>query len=237
VADEVLVTVSNASPKVENLAVTGGQAACVGGNDVRLSFTVADPGVNDAHRGSIDWGDGTPPEGFTGSRFDGAHRYAAGRYTIGVQATDDDGGQAAVSAPGAVSLLFNRTGFLAPVSMDGSSTFQLGRKVPVKIEVTDCQGTPVGTLRPDVDLTKLSDTVTGTATDLGLDLAADEGDDMRFDPASGQYVFTLATRNSQFCTTPTAMCNGADLTPGSYQLKVTEASFDPVVTTIQITSR
>ena len=28
---------------------------------------------------------------------------------------------------------------------------------------------------------------------------------------------TLATRNSQCCTTASAMCNGADLTPGTYQ--------------------
>jgi hypothetical protein len=237
VADDVVVTVANARPTVENLAVTGGQAACLAGNDVRLSFRITDPGINDTHRGSIDWGDGSPPESFTGSTFGGGHGYAPGRYTIGVQATDDDGGQASVSSPGAVSLLFNRTGFLAPVSMDGSSTFQLGRKVPVKIQVTDCQGTPVDTLHPDVDLTKLSSEVSGTATDVSLDLTADEGDDMRFDPSSGQYVFTLATRNSQFCTTPTAMCNGADLTPGTYQLKVTDASFEPVVTTIQISAR
>ncbi len=237
VADDVLVTVTNAKPSIEALAVSGGQTACLAGNDVRLSFTVADAGANDTHRGSIDWGDGTSPEAFTGSSFDGSHTYGAGRYTIGVQATDDDGGRATASAPGVVSLLFDHTGFLDPVKMDGTSTFQLGRKIPVKIQVTDCQGTPVATLHPDVDLTKLSNSVNGTATEIGINLAADQGDDMRFDPTSGRYVFTLATRNSQFCTAPSAMCNGTDLTPGTYELKVTDPTFDPVVTTIQISSR
>ncbi len=205
-ADDVLVTVTNASPTIQGLAVSGGQTACVGGNDLRLSFTVADAGANDTHRGSIDWGDGRSPEAFTGSSFDGSHNFAAGRYTIGVRATDDDGGRAAASVPGGVSLLFDRTGFLDPVRTDGSSTFRLGRKVPVKIQVTDCQGTPVPTLHPDVDLTKIRNSVSGTATEIAIKPDADQGDDMRFDATSGQYVFTLATRNSQFCTTASAMC-------------------------------
>lgn len=142
-----------------------------------------------------------------------------------------------MTAPGAVSLLFARSDFLAPISMDGSSTFQLGRKVPIKIQVTDCQGAPVSTLHPDVDLNKVSSTVNGSLTNGSVSLAPDVGDDMRFDAGSGQYIFNLATRNSQFCTTGAAMCNGGDLTPGTYELKVTDPTFEPVVTTIQISAK
>jgi hypothetical protein len=236
-SDTVTVTVGNAAPRLSPLGVQAPSTACIGGNRVGLSFSVQDPGTNDTVGGSIDWGDGSAPEAFSGSSFDGGHLYRPGAYTPTVTASDDDGGTATASAPAAIALLYSRSELLPPINSDGSSTFQLGRKVPVKVQVTDCEGTPVSDLRPDVDLSKVSSTVTGSLTDIAVNLAADEGDDMHFDPTSGQYVFTLATRNSQFCTSGAAMCNGADLTGGTYRLTVTDPSFAPVTATIQIRER
>ncbi|HEV3363287.1 MAG TPA: FG-GAP-like repeat-containing protein [Acidimicrobiia bacterium] len=236
-SDTTTVTVGNAVPSITAPTLSGGgSTACIAGNTVGLSFSVRDRGTNDVVTGTVDWGDGSAPEPFTGQDIQASHQYAPGRYTPTVTATDDDGGQASAVTP-EVSTLYARSDFLTPISMDGSSTFQLGRKVPVKIQVTDCQGTPVPDLHPDVDLTKLSGAVTGDLTDMAVAVSADEGDDMRFDPSSGQYVFTLATRNSPFCTTGEPMCNSTDLTAGTYRLAVTDPAFPPLDTTIQIRER
>ncbi|MFL6019562.1 MAG: PKD domain-containing protein, partial [Gaiellaceae bacterium] len=89
------VTVGNVKPTIGALALTGASGvACIGGNSVGLAFNVTDPGSNDTQSGSISWGDGSAAQPFTGSSFSGSHSYAAGSYTITVNASDDDGAAA-----------------------------------------------------------------------------------------------------------------------------------------------
>ena len=115
---------------------------------------MSDPATEayDPIAGTIDWGDGNTTN-ITGRSISGSHSYAAGSYTITVSVNDGDLGTD--SKTQAVSLLYNRTGFLQPINMDNSSNFKLGSTIPVKIKVTDCNGASVGTLVPQVFLTRV----------------------------------------------------------------------------------
>jgi hypothetical protein len=85
------VEVSNVDPKVD----AGRGATIRSGRQYRLRARFTDPGTADTHSAIIAWGDGTT------TRIDAAtspltlsHRYdKAGKYTVTVKVTDDDGGQ------------------------------------------------------------------------------------------------------------------------------------------------
>jgi hypothetical protein len=67
-----------------------------------LSATFSDAGISDTHAAAIDWGDGVIEQV---TLITGSHQYPlAGRYTVTVSVTDDDGGVGvdtlAVSIPG-----------------------------------------------------------------------------------------------------------------------------------------
>lgn len=68
--------------------------------------TFTDPGVDDTHTATIDWGDGTPVvagtvrQGAGSGSVEGSHAYAApGTYTVTVTVRDDDGGEDTVTLP------------------------------------------------------------------------------------------------------------------------------------------
>lgn len=107
---------------------------------------------------------------------------------------------------------FVTSGILPPINADNSSSFQLGRTIPVKIGVTDCvTGAGVNTLAPTISLVLLGPG--GSAVnDVASSSAADSGTTMR-SAGNGQYIFNLSTKLSQFNA-------GQDLTPGVYQLTI-----------------
>jgi hypothetical protein len=92
VSDSATVTIANVAPAVTITSPADLSRFQVGATvDVSASFT--DPGSNDTHTCSIDWGDGTSTDGtIVGSVCTGSHVYGeVGAPTIRVTVTDDDG--------------------------------------------------------------------------------------------------------------------------------------------------
>jgi hypothetical protein len=111
---------------------------------------------------------------------------------------------------------FVTSGVLEPINADGSSSFQLGRTIPVKIRFTDCDsGAGVNTLTPTISLA-LVDLGGGPVNELVSSSAADDGTTMR-SAGDGQYIFNLSTKRSQFNA-------GQDLRSGVYQLTISASS-------------
>jgi hypothetical protein len=129
------------------LTVTGNSAtACIGStNVVKLSFSITDPGTADTHSGTISWGDGTTTPLTGSSVTDAQHSYSAGNYTITVNASDSDGGNAAPKSTtaGQVSLLYKVSDLQDPVNLPGMTTpmsvFKYGSTIPLKVSITDCK--------------------------------------------------------------------------------------------------
>ncbi len=104
------------------------------------------------------------------------------------------------------------SGILQPINADNSSSFQLGRTLPLKIRVTDCvTGAGVNTLAPAISL-ELVDLGGVPVNEILSSSAADAGTTMR-SAGDGQYIFNLSTKLSQFNA-------GQDLRPGVYQLTI-----------------
>ena len=124
--------------------------------------------------------------------------------------------------PGGCALPYLAGGILEPINADSSSSFQLGRTIPVKIRITDCvSGAGVNTLSPNISL-ELIDLGGGVVNELISSSAADNGTTMR-SAGDGQYIFNLSTKRSQFNA-------GQDLRAGLYQLTISSpAEFADVV--------
>jgi hypothetical protein len=198
------VEVANVAPTLDALTPTGASAvACIGGNSVGLDLSWTDPaGTLDADFAyDVNWGDGTPHATGTSSSLSVSglsHVYAAGTYTISATVTDKDGGVSAAKTA-SVSLLYNVTGVLQPVNdtqaHQDPSIFKYGSTIPVKIQVTDCHGTPVSGLAPKISVQKISGStpVSGTDETIVSTSAADTGTVMRF--SDNLYIYNLATKS------------------------------------------
>jgi hypothetical protein len=207
-----VITINNVAPVVTSpLSISGGGVACLSGNTATLGFSWTDAGGNADKPFSydVDWGDGSLHT--TGSNVNAfsvsglTHPYAAGSWTISVKVTDKDGsgdnGQSA-ALTGNVSFLYNATGVLQPVNYTQGitdpdiSVFKYGSTLPIKIQVTDCLGTPVP------NLTNLKVTInkqTSSTPTYGIDEiitntnSPDAGGYMRWsDPI---YIYNLATKS------------------------------------------
>lgn len=128
-----------------------------------------------------------------------------------------------IGGPGACSPPYLTSGILEPIRADGSSAFQLGRTVPVKIRIFDCvTGEGVNTLAPQIGLALVDLDNGGELVDLVSSSAADNGTTMR-SAGNGQYIFNLSTKRSQFAA-------GGDLRSGLYELTISSpADFEAVV--------
>src|SRR3972149_1610541 len=126
-----------------------------------------------------------------------------------------------VVIPGPCTPAYVTTGIEPPITPDGSSVYQLGRTLPVKVRYADCAtGEEVNTLTPVITLALVGE---GGGTDVEIESssAADVGNTMR-SAGSGQYIFNLSTKRSQFN-------GGQDLTPGQYQLTITGSDLQEVM--------
>ncbi|MDQ3865854.1 MAG: PKD domain-containing protein [Actinomycetota bacterium] len=221
------VTVNNVAPSVSALALSGGSGlACVAGNQVSLSFSFSDPGVNDNPWAvDINWGDGQHTAynaSATGAQSK-SHTYSAGSYAVSVSVTDKDGGAGSnSSAPKAVSLLYATSGLLQPMNADKSSNFKLGSTFPLKLRITDCAGSSVGTLAPDVDLAKVG-SGGGTVNEVSVESVPDPGDDMRYDATAQQYIYNLSSKRSTLINPA-----GAPLDLGSYRVTISHPTIQSV---------
>ncbi|HET8768322.1 MAG TPA: PxKF domain-containing protein [Pedococcus sp.] len=194
------------TPSIDSLTGAGG-TACIGGNTVTLGFSWTDPaGANDTYDYSVNWGDGstTPASGSSAatSPVTGLqHTYAAGGpYTIKVTVNDNDTGAGTTVDSSSFSFLYDVTGVLQPVNdtqaHQDPSIFKWGSTIPVKIRVTDCNGTSVAGLSPTITVTKVNPNPPpdGYAETTQSTSAADTGNTMRYDALAGQYIYNLATK-------------------------------------------
>ena len=200
--ETITVNVANVDPLVGDLTLTNGTGtACLAGNTVKLDFGFTDAGVNDSPWAvNIDWGDGSTDTAYNATSQDAqpqqSHTYSgAGSHQIVVTVTDKDTGAGqSDTTDGNVSFLYNMTGILAPFNADGSSVWKYGSTLPVKVRITDCNGTPVSNLRPQVGTSMLSTlTPADGISETASTSAADSTGAMRY--SDGQYIYNFASKN------------------------------------------
>jgi hypothetical protein len=187
----------NADPVLSGLSVGGNSGtACIGGNTVTLGFSFSDVGSNDSHSGTIDWGDNSTDGTFTTSPVSTSHSYSPGTYNISVNVADDDGGTDSVVTSGSdsVSLLYNLSGLLAPVNLNGTSVFKYGSTIPMKVTILDCDNLPVSGLSPSIKFRQISGTAPNTDINETVSTsAADTNNYMRY--SDGIYIYNLASKS------------------------------------------
>lgn len=198
-------TAGNVAPSVDAAAFTTTLGACPAtGTSVTasLSGTFADPGA-DAWTVDVDWDyDGLTftadsTSATNGREFTVATAFSsAGPHTAAVRITDDD---AAASGPHAASNTFRiasrMSPLLSPFNTDGSSVWKHGSTIPMKIRIQDCAGNPVPGLAPKVGTQQLSAADPGSSISEAVSTSvADTGNTMRYDAATGQYVFNFASK-------------------------------------------
>jgi hypothetical protein len=159
----------------------------------------------------VNWGDGSTDTTDSGLTYATPsvtglmHTYVAGGpYTIVVSVTDKDNGTGMTSSD-PFSFLYNTSGILQPINPGPpNSIFKYGSTIPVKIQVTDCNNTPVSGLTLNIGIKKvLNNTPPGTTESVQSTSAADTGTMMRWTGSPDyQYIYNLATK--VLCTDPTA---------------------------------
>jgi hypothetical protein len=220
------VSIVNVAPQIQQLAIAVPSGTACASNAVTVSFAVADPASQTADPivGTIVWGDGTSTP-ISGRNVSKTHTYGPGVYSLTTSIEDGDGGTATAGSTNNVTLRYATSGFLQPINMDGSSTFKLGSTIPTKVRVTDCTGAPVSGLTLEVRLSKLGAT-SAAVNEVASSSAADNGNLMRYD-GSGQYIFNLSTKRSQFNA-------GNDLTAGRYRLEIVGPSIATIATELSL---
>jgi hypothetical protein len=205
-SDTASVTINNANPIISSTSFGTGSPPHVscGTNNASLTVSFTDAGSDDTHEADVDWDGASPPvydenvDPFTsGSSI--SHTYgAAGSHTAKAKVTDDDGGESAISSA-TVVVDYNTSGILQPVNdtRNGQpvSMFKYKSTIPVKIRVTDCDGSVVSSLTPIVSFKKLSgDPPTEGADEAASTVPPTDGVTMRWDSAGQQYIYNLATK-------------------------------------------
>jgi hypothetical protein len=221
VSDTHAISETNVAPSIDGWTVTGNNTtACQAGNEVGVQFSVSDPANESADpiSNAFTWGAGTPAtELIAGRSVSASHTYPPGTYTLSVTADDGDTGTDSETAQ--ISHLYSTAGGfpLPPINPDNTSNFKLGSTIPVKLRVTDCNGTTVGSLSPRVSLVRTSTGPSGSVNEEVLTVSnPDVGNLMRYDATAGQYIYNLSTKRSVFSPT------GGELGLGHYKLTVSE---------------
>ncbi len=194
VTDSFTYSAKNANPTIDNLGLTGTNC------DPSVGFDVNDVGSADTESGSIDWGDASIADSFSGNAgdsFSQSHHYgSAGTYTVTVNAQDDDLGNATAATTSQTVNNIPST-ILQPINYTGArSAFKLGSTIPVKITVADCNGNKVSSLTPTVKLQKVDVNNDPDGTDLEpvSTSSPTSGTTMRYDTTGQQYIYNLATK-------------------------------------------
>jgi hypothetical protein len=193
------VTVNNADPSITSAAFAS-PVSC-GANNATLHVVFTDPGTLDTWTAKVDWnndgdyGDTGEDIGSVTSPFDANHTFSGGVHTVKVQVTDDDSG-GSNQATSSVTVNYNLSSILQPVNDTGHgqnpSIFKYGSTIPVKVEVTDCDGSHPSNLGLYVKYSKVSSATPPGDSEVVPTSQADLGNQMRFsDPL---YVLQLSSR-------------------------------------------
>ena len=199
--DSKTITVTNVAPS--NVTASFGPAlSCTAAANATLSWSFADPGA-DTWDAQIDWNyDGTtfaPDETKTNvAKSDSAtHSYgSAGTHVAAIRISDGDGGSSNVQTA-TLTVNYNLSSILQPVNdtRNGQQTsmFKYGSTVPVKVEITDCDGSHPSNLDVRVTYAKTASNPPPVGTEEAVATnAPDGGNQMRFsDPI---YIFNFGTK-------------------------------------------
>ena len=93
-----------------------------------------------------------------------------------------------------LSVTYNFIGFLQPINNDGSSVFKLGSTLPIKYQVTDCNGAAVAAAVGTLAVFKVTDAVTGTTEEMDVDSSGNANTDNIFRYADTNYIYNLSTK-------------------------------------------
>jgi hypothetical protein len=138
--------------------------------------------------------------------------FPIGTSTVTCTATDRHGNSATGSFDTAIRYpVFG--GFLEPISSEGTTTFQLGNTIPIRLELKWPDGKPISDAKVQIYNAKISDRIIGANPDStsvstsspGGTLTPTSGNYFMYDSSSGRYVFNLGTKH---------------LSPGTWQIKV-----------------
>jgi PKD repeat protein len=116
VTDTATVNIGNLPPTAGAVLTTPSNVAV--GTSVNTGVTFNDPGTNDTHTATIDWGDGNTTnasvsEALGAGTASGTHAYSTpGVYTISVTITDDNGGYVVATASSFISVYDPTAGFI-----------------------------------------------------------------------------------------------------------------------------
>jgi hypothetical protein len=89
---------------------------------------------------------------------------------------------------GNLGVMYLFIGFQQPINADGSSIFK-GGAIPVKIRLSDFNGTPVTDAEAHVFFSMDTDAVVGDEAEPLANTNGDSGNLMRYDPVADQYIF------------------------------------------------
>jgi hypothetical protein len=199
VTDSFDWTATNANPVVDTLNVTdpNNGTACLSGNTINLSFSFTDAGSADTHKATIAWGDGststTLVDPATSPVSGKEHTYnGLGPYTITVTVTDDDAGSDNETASQSFHYNVGNT-LLSPVNADNSSLFKLGSTIPLKVNITDCNGVGVTGLAPTIKMLLISSNPANTGEIEASSTQPNDTNGIMRDVGGGMYMYNLAT--------------------------------------------
>jgi hypothetical protein len=197
-ADTLLVNIQNVAPTLTSLGA-GNAANCGSANSLTINFS--DPAdTSDTYSASIDWGDGniTNAAGIS-TGYITTHVYAsAGPHTVSVTVSDDDLGTSA-SMQKTLIVNYNTSGVLQPVNwtqaQNNPSIFKWGSTIPVKVEFTDCDGTPAGGLSVKIAVKKIAGSTppSGDNEEITNTNSPDSGAYMRW--VDSKYLYNLNTKS------------------------------------------
>ena len=190
------VTVNNVAPTITSFIGTTSFSGPLVFVPSTFTTTFTDPGTQDTFRAEFNWGDGSPVQTvapFTsGQKVDHIYTTAICGGVVTVKVIDDDTGN--VTATTTVNV--GTGGFLAPMTNQPvTNKLKNGQVLPVKINLTDCNGIGVTGLTPAIrlvagDLTTVVDDGTVTITPPSVS-GADTNGWMRASNPNGTYIYNM----------------------------------------------
>ncbi|HJQ35478.1 MAG TPA: PxKF domain-containing protein [Pyrinomonadaceae bacterium] len=135
----------------------------------------------------------------------GVNTSSVGSHTFSVTATDKAGNTASKSVT--YGVVYDWSGFLQPINVDGTSVFKLGSTVPVKFRLVGGSASVVNATNFTLWVAKVSNNIVGSEVEALTSTAASTGNLFRYDPTGGIYIYNMGTK-------------GAPWTAGTWQLRV-----------------
>lgn len=171
---------------------------------------------------TCDDGAGSGVQACVGSVANGAaiDTASAGSKTFTVNATDYAGNTASQSLTYGVGYAFS--GFLQPIDNPNTvNTGRAGRTYPVKWQLLDANGAPIGSLAAVSSITyqPTACSAFGSAPSDPLATAATGGTSLRYDATANQYVYNWATPQAPGCYTLFLALDSGQVFPAFFQLR------------------